>query len=126
MARLVLTSPGGAVRSVPLVKRITSVGRGAEVDVRLEDTGAPDHALTLLWDGRSYRAGSVGAPFLVDGKKRDAHVMRDGDVIRVADTWIALSLSDAQPDTNASSEAGETALATLRRLTDFSGRLLQS
>ena len=40
MARLVLTSPGGAVRSVPLVKRITSVGRGADVDVRLEDAGA--------------------------------------------------------------------------------------
>ena len=92
MARLVLTSPGGAVRSVPLLKRITSVGRGAEVDVRLEDAAAPELALTLLWDGRSYRAGSVGAPFLVDGKKREAHVLRDGDVIRVADTWIALSL----------------------------------
>src|SRR5678815_99679 len=95
MARLVLTSPGGAVRSVPLVKRITSVGRGAEVDVRLEDAAAPEHALTLLWDGRSYRAGSVGAPFLVDGRKRDAHVMKDGDVLRVADTWIALSMTDA-------------------------------
>jgi hypothetical protein len=80
---------------VPLVKRITSRGSGAEVDVRLEDAGAPEHALTLLWDGRSYRAGSVGSPFLVDGKKREAHVMKDGDVLRVADTWIALSLTDA-------------------------------
>ena len=70
MARLVLTSPGGAVRSVPLVKRITSVGRGAEVDVRLEDAGAPEHALTLLWDGRSYRAGSVGDAF--PGRRQEA------------------------------------------------------
>src|SRR5262249_10047540 len=116
MARLVLTSPGGGVRSVPLVKRITSVGRGTEVDVRLEDAKAPEHALTLLWDGRSYRAGSVGAPFLVDGKKRDAHVLRDGDVIRVADTWIALSLSDAPADPKPSPEAGEAALSTLKRL----------
>ena len=126
MARLVLTSPGCAVRSVPLVKRITSVGRGAEVDVRLEDAGAPDHALTLLWDGRSYRAGSVGAPFLVDGKKRDAHVMKDGDVIRVSDTWIALSLSDAPPDAVSATDRGQEALSTLHRLTDFSARLLQS
>ena len=126
MARLVLTSPGGAVRSVPLIKRITSVGRGAEVDVRLEDAGAPDHALTLLWDGRSYRAGSVGAPFLVDGKKRDAHVMKDGDVIRVSDTWIALSLSDAPPDAVSATDRGQEALSTLHRLTDFSARLLQS
>src|SRR6516164_3538912 len=126
MARLVLTSPGGAVRSVPLVKRITSVGRGAEVDVRLEDAGAPDHALTLLWDGRSYRAGSVGAPFLVDGKKRDAHVMKDGDVIRVSDTWIALSLSDAPADAASTTDRGQEALSTLQRLTDFSARLLQS
>jgi len=114
------------VRSVPLVKRITSVGRGAEVDVRLEDAGAPDHALTLLWDGRSYRAGSVGAPFLVDGKKRDAHVMKDGDVIRVSDTWIALSLSDAPPDAVSATDRGQEALSTLHRLTDFSARLLQS
>jgi transcriptional regulator with GAF, ATPase, and Fis domain len=126
MARLVLTSPGGAVRSVPLVKRITSVGRGAEVDVRLEDPGAPDHALTLLWDGRTYRAGSVGSPFLIDGKKRDAHVMKDGDVIRVADTWIALSLTDAPAEAGPGKESEREANATLRRLTDFSARLLQS
>jgi hypothetical protein len=126
MARLVLTSPGGAVRSVPLVKRITSVGRGAEVDVRLEDVGAPDHALMLLWDGRSYRAGSVGAPFLVDGKKRDAHVMKDGDVIRIADTWIALSLTDAPAEANPRNAPDREAKATLQRLTDFSARLLQS
>ena len=126
MARLVLTSPGGAVRSVPLVKRITSVGRGAEVDVRLDDAKAPDHALTLLWDGRSYRAGSVGVPFLVDGKKRDAHVMRDGDVLRVADTWIALSLSDAPAPEAGAEDPEREALSTLRRLTEFSARLLQS
>src|SRR5215831_8810084 len=96
MARLVLTSPGGAVRSVPLVKRITSVGRGAEVDVRLDDA------------------------------KRDAHVMRDGDVLRVADTWIALSLSDAPAQEAWSEDAESEALSTLRRLTEFSARLLQS
>jgi transcriptional regulator with GAF, ATPase, and Fis domain len=126
MARLVLTSPGGAVRSVPLVKRITSVGRGPEVDVRLDDAHAPDHALTLLWDGRSYRAGSVGAPFLVEGKKREAHVMKDGDVIRVADTWIALSLTDVPAVAEARPDAAREALSTLKRLTDFSARLLQS
>src|SRR5215831_14577712 len=96
MARLVLTSPGGAVRSVPLVKRITSVGRGAEVDVRLDDA------------------------------KRDAHVMRDGDVLRVADTWIALSLSDGPTEDARSEDPGREALATLRRLTEFSARLPQS
>jgi transcriptional regulator with GAF, ATPase, and Fis domain len=126
MARLVLTSPGGAVRSVPLVKRITSVGRGAEVDVRLEDAGAPEHALTLLWDGRNYKAGSVGGPFLVGGKKKDSHVLRDGEVIRVADTWIALSLADPAPMAATPGDLREDALSTLQRLTAFSARLLQS
>ena len=125
MARLVLTSPGGAVRSVPLVKRITSVGRGSDVDVRLEDSGAAEHALTLLWDGRAYRAGSVGAPFYVGGKKREAHVLKDGDVLRVADTWIALSLSEA-PEADTPAEGVAEPLAVLQRLTDFSARLLQS
>jgi len=124
MARLVLTSPGGAVRSVPLVKRVTSVGRGAEVDVRLEDPGAPEHALTLLWDGKAYKAGSVGAPFLVGGKRRDSHVLRDGDVIRVADTWIALSFSEGAAERG--SDPRFDALSILQRLTAFSARLLQS
>src|SRR5215470_11979784 len=95
MARLVVTSPGGAVRSVPLVKRITSVGRGADVDVRLDDAAVADHALTLVWDGQAYRAGSVGAPFFVGTKKRDAYVLRDGDVLRVGQSSVALSMSEA-------------------------------
>src|SRR5262249_1359151 len=125
MARLVVTSPGGAVRTVPLVKRITSVGRGSDVDVRLEDAGAPEHALTLLWDGRTYRAGSVGGPFYVGGKKREAHVLKDGDVLRVGDSWIALSLSEIA-EAEAPVESQSEPLEVLQRLTEFSARLLQS
>src|SRR4029453_9217499 len=116
MARLVLTSPGGAVRSVPRIKRITSVGRGAEVDVRLEDAGAPELALTLLWDGRSYRAGSVGAPFRVEGRTRGAHVPRDGDPVRVANPGIALRLSDARADAEPRTDPAREARSTLKRL----------
>jgi transcriptional regulator with GAF, ATPase, and Fis domain len=124
MARLVVSSPGGAVRSVPLVKRITSVGSGPDVDVRLDDAAAPEHALTLVWDGQAYRAGSVGAPFWVGSKKRDAHVLRDGDVLRVGQSSLALSMSEAAAEP--AEDGGAEALATLHRLTEFSARLLQS
>ena len=44
----------------------------------------------------------------------------------MADTWIALSLTDAPAGAGAAEDPGHEALSTLQRLTTFSARLLQS
>ena len=44
MASLTVRSPEGKVRTVPLHKRITSIGRSADNDVQLEDPAVPDSA----------------------------------------------------------------------------------
>jgi transcriptional regulator with GAF, ATPase, and Fis domain len=144
MASLTVRSPDGKVRSVSLLKRITSIGRGPDNDVQLEDPGVPDSALHVTYDGSRYEVGSLGATFQVNGKKRDAHALSTGDVVRVGGTELTFAREDAPrappPPPAPPREAARTAnpdshtaelpgvpgreLLLLRRLTAFSERLL--
>ncbi|WNG37366.1 GAF domain-containing protein [Archangium violaceum] len=147
MASLTVRTPDGKVRTVPLHKRITSIGRSADNDVQLEDPSVPDSALHLLFDGTRYQLGSLGAIFQVNGKKRDNHVLASADVIRVGGTELvfaredaaparptpaptpAVSIThDADPDSHTRDMPGVVGreLVLLRRLTAFSERLLGS
>ncbi|OJT21997.1 Fis family transcriptional regulator [Archangium sp. Cb G35] len=146
MASLTVRSPEGKVRTVPLHKRITSIGRSADNDVQLEDPSVPDSALHVLFDGTRYQLGSLGASFQVNGKKRDNHVLASDDVIRVGATELvfaredvvqkpppapALSVTHEQtsdPDSHTRDMPGVVGreLVLLRRLTAFSERLLGS
>ncbi|QRK06828.1 sigma 54-interacting transcriptional regulator [Archangium violaceum] len=147
MASLTVRTPDGKVRTVPLHKRITSIGRSADNDVQLEDPSVPDSALHLLFDGTRYQLGSLGATFQVNGKKRDNHVLASADVIRVGGTELvfaredaaparpapaptpAVSIThDADPDSHTRDMPGVVGreLVLLRRLTAFSERLLGS
>jgi transcriptional regulator with GAF, ATPase, and Fis domain len=143
MANLSVRTPDGKVRTFPLLKRITSVGRGPDNDVQLDDPAVPDSALHVLFDGSRYQVGSLGATFQVNGKKRDSHVLASQDVIRVGGTELTFSREDAPApraapvapaatETHSDSHTAELPgvpgreLAMLRRLTTFSERLLGS
>ncbi|MFE8598269.1 sigma 54-interacting transcriptional regulator [Archangium violaceum] len=146
MASLTVRSPEGKVRTVPLHKRITSIGRSADNDVQLEDPSVPDSALHVLFDGTRYQLGSLGASFQVNGKKRDNHVLASDDVIRVGATELVFAREDAvqkpppapalsvtheqtsDPDSHTRDMPGVVGreLVLLRRLTAFSERLLGS
>ncbi|WP_257446470.1 sigma 54-interacting transcriptional regulator [Archangium lipolyticum] len=151
MASLTVRTPDGKVRTVPLHKRITSIGRSADNDVQVEDPSVPDSALHLLFDGTRYQLGSLGASFQVNGKKRDNHVLATADIIRVGGTELVFAREDAAPPrpslvpTPALTVTHETERTTdpdshtrdmpgvvgrelvlLRRLTAFSERLLGS
>ncbi len=99
MASLHVRTPDGKVRTVPLLKRITSVGRGPDNDVSLDDPAVPESALHVLFDGSRYQVGSLGATFQINGKKRDSHVLASQDVIRVGGTELTFSRDDAAPVT---------------------------
>ncbi|MBZ4419910.1 sigma 54-interacting transcriptional regulator [Myxococcus sp. RHSTA-1-4] len=145
MASLTVRSPDGKVRSVSLHKRITSIGRGPDNDVQLEDPGVPDSALHVTFDGSRYEVGSLGATFQVNGKRRDAHALSTGDVVRVGATELVFAREDAprapppppstpprevmrtsNPDSHTAELPGVPGreLLLLRRLTAFSERLL--
>jgi transcriptional regulator with GAF, ATPase, and Fis domain len=141
MASLTVRTPDGKVRVVNLVKRITSVGRGPDNDVHLDDPTAPESAFHILFDGSRYQVGSHGGPVQVNGRKKDEHVLAAQDVIKVGATEIAFALAadpTAQPAitqsrareiVNPDSHTAELPgvpgreLAMLQRLTAFSQKV---
>jgi len=120
----------GKVRAVPLHKRITTVGRGPDNDVRLEDPRAPQNALHLQLDGERLAAVSMGPPFLIDGKKREQATLADGGTLQVGDTQLTFLLHAPQerPASSAegsqeSSPADSRELLALRGIHAFSEKL---
>ncbi|RYZ42002.1 MAG: GAF domain-containing protein [Myxococcaceae bacterium] len=95
MASLTVRTPDGKVRTVSLLKRITSLGRGPDNDVPLEDGSVPPNALHVTYDGTRYEVGSLGATFHVNGKRRDNHALSTGDVVKVGGTELTFSREDA-------------------------------
>ena len=73
----------------------TVLGRGADVDIRLEDPGVSRrHAQITVADGRSTISdlGSTNGT-LVDGQKVTTSVLADGAVIRLGSTEITFRSS---------------------------------
>src|SRR5437868_14518988 len=95
MASLSVRTPDGKLRTLPLIKRITSIGRGPDNDVQLDDPAVPDSAIHVQFDGSRFTVGSLGATFEVNGKKRDSHVLASQDVIRVGGTELTFTRDDA-------------------------------
>src|SRR5438309_302241 len=143
MASLTVRTPDGKTRTVNLLKRITSIGRGDDNDVKLEDPKVPDNAIHIVFDGSRYQVGSHGVSFFVNGKKRDEHVLAAADVIRVGDCELTFGAAPApmaeaalsptraksdsmNPDEHTAEVQGVPGreFAALRRLTAFSEKLL--
>jgi len=139
MANLIVRTPDGRIRHFNLIKRITSVGRGADNDVQIDDPRVPESALHILFDGAQYSVASHGTAFQVNGKKRDEHVFSANDVIQLGDSELsfngAAAAGQARPVENGIAAAGGADLPqsepvreiiSLRRLTSFSEKLLGS
>ena len=88
MASITVKSPDGKVRAVNLRKRITSIGRSDDNDIKLEDLNVPEHAIHIMFDGSRYQVGSHGGAFQVNGKKKDEHVLGPSDVIRLGESEL--------------------------------------
>jgi transcriptional regulator with GAF, ATPase, and Fis domain len=144
MPGLTIKTPDGRQRAVTLLKRLTSVGRGGDNDVVLEDPAAAETALAIHFDGAAWRAGGERA-FSVNGHQTHEHVLSAADVVRVGATeltfWLveapgptaALAVpSGARPPAAADASTQEQPgvpgreLAALKRLTAFSERLLST
>jgi transcriptional regulator with GAF, ATPase, and Fis domain len=144
MANLTVKTPDGKTRTVTLLKRITSIGRGADNDVVLDDGTVPETAFAVLFDGTAYTVGGEQA-FWVNGKKTDEHRLVADDVVKVGETELRFAIADvplaqpalttrfarsdsATPDDSTHEVPGVPGreLEALRRLAGFSERLLAS
>jgi transcriptional regulator with GAF, ATPase, and Fis domain len=144
MPSLTIKTPDGKSRSVTLLKRITSLGKGADNDIVLDDARVPETAFAIMFDGVSYKVGGE-TKFHVNGKSTDEAELKANDVVKVGDTELVFSSVDApmaqpalatrfsrndskDPDASTQEAPGVPGreLSALRRLTGFSEKLLSS
>jgi transcriptional regulator with GAF, ATPase, and Fis domain len=129
MPALTVKTPDGTQRLVPLVKRLTSVGRDAQNDVVVEDAGVPESAFMIEYDGQSYRLCVHDAPVSVNGRRRGEHTLALGDVIAVGASQILFAdepRREAVPAQVTALGAGRKGVDAdaLGQLVDFSQKLL--
>jgi hypothetical protein len=87
--RLVLPAGSGTPeRTVLLTKPVTVIGRGADADVRLHDTGVSRAHLELRIEGSDVRLADMRSTngTLLNGQRVRAAVLSDGDRIEVGAT----------------------------------------
>ena len=118
-------------RSVDLYKNITTVGSSEECDVYVRDDPkvAATHA-TILFDGRGWAVQTAARwhAVFVNGKRRKSSPLSHGDVIRVGETELTVSLEDEEEEGRA--DGGPLPDGTVeqvnayRKVYEFSERLL--
>ena len=125
MAVLIVKSSDGSERTVPLGRRLTSVGSDPESDVSLDDPGLPPLALHLRFDGGVYDATAhEGVDMRVNGRRRSACRLAPGDVVRVGAT--ELRLAEAGGAAAARAPGAADPRETVHALVRFSERLLSA
>jgi hypothetical protein len=82
--RVVLATVDGE-RSVPLEARTTVLGRGAEADVRLSDTGVSRRHAELRLEGDQVTVVDLGSTngTVVNGRRVERTVLAEGDVLEL-------------------------------------------
>jgi transcriptional regulator with GAF, ATPase, and Fis domain len=125
---LSVRTASGSLKLVPLIKRLTSVGRAAQNDVVIEDAQVPESAFMIEQDGASYRLSVHEAAVSVNGRRRTEHLLALGDVIAVGSCQITFAdeaLRAPEPPIAAGALVPRLAnLDALSKLVDFSQKLL--
>ncbi len=125
MATLTTTSPGGAVQTLMIDRRLTLIGSADECHLQLELDGVGSSHATITRDLGVFRleSSSRSTPFFVGGKKMRAYDLRHGDVFVVGGAEILFSTIDASATATDSSEGSTLKLEALRHLQKFSQTL---
>ncbi len=91
--------PNGLVRRVPILGLPFIIGRGSDVDHPLDSGGVSKrHAVVVDLDGRlAIRDLDSTNGTFVNGTRIVEQVLKDGDIVHVADVEMRYRLSDQQP-----------------------------
>ena len=121
---------GGRVRqSHPIEKMVCSVGTDRHSDIRLSGRGvAPVHAqVRTTSDGVRIEA-VAGERMVIDGKRRDQHILEQGDVVSLGGVRLRfeLRMEREQAEEEVPAEVAVPLTSTLDALSSFSDALADS
>jgi len=117
--------PGIRTRLFNIYKRITSVGKDDDNDIRLEDDEVCPHHCQLLFDGKKYVLTALdrSAELFVNGKKTRKQQLQDQDVLRFGRLTLQFSLYDIPTDEFV--QVGLGVKDSLRKLQEFTTALME-
>src|SRR5690606_30187205 len=123
---LKLLPQGGKPRIFPIYKKITTIGRAGGNDVCVEADGVAELHAQIVFDGRDFNLSEVDRErdISINGKKKRRAKLLHNDRLLLGKVELVCSVYDEtvlqQPDGD--TDGGE--IAGLRRLYDFSQRLM--
>jgi transcriptional regulator with GAF, ATPase, and Fis domain len=127
MATLRIQVPGAGTKVYHIYKKITSLGKGDEVDVVLPDPLLADTHAHIHFDGRDFNIAVVekDAEIHVNGRRRTKHRLAQEDRIRIGSAELEFSLYD-EPVTDETAAKTMAELNSYRKLFEFSQKLMGS
>ena len=133
MPSLKWIKPEGAPQIFPVFKKITSIGRAGGNDVVVRADGVADYHAQLVFDGKEFNLSEVDrhGELMINGKKKRRGKILHGDRLTVGTIELGFSIFDEsfgrEDGEEEDAEArGEGELAGLRKLHEFSERLMAS
>jgi transcriptional regulator with GAF, ATPase, and Fis domain len=127
MATLRIQVPGAGIKVYHIYKKITSLGKGEEVDVALPDPMLADTHAHIHFDGRDFNIAVVDrdGEIHVNGRRRTKHRLSQEDRIPIGSAELEFSLYD-EPVTDDTAARTMAELNSYKRLFEFSQKLMAS
>jgi transcriptional regulator with GAF, ATPase, and Fis domain len=127
MPSLKLVPPAGRPRVFPIYKKITTIGRAMGNDVCIEGGGVADFHAQIVFDGRDFNLSEVDrhGEIAINAKSKRRAKLVHNDRLNLGGPELVFSVYDEASLANKDKddEAGE--LAGLRKLHEFSQRLME-
>src|SRR4051812_21856653 len=125
--------PQGSPRTFVVYKPVSTIGRALGNDVAVPSHGISETHAQVLFDGRDFNLEEIdkSGEILINGKKKRRARLVHGDRVTLGDAELQFSIFDepssaARPATSTSSAAtdGSVQLASVRKLHEFSEKLM--
>ena len=125
MATLRIQVPGAGTKVYHIYKKITSLGKGEDVDVAAARSAAGRHprAHPLRRPRLQHRGGRADAEIHVNGRRRTKHRLAQEDRIRIGSAELEFSLYD-EPVTDETAAKTMAELNSYKKLFEFSQKLM--
>jgi transcriptional regulator with GAF, ATPase, and Fis domain len=131
MAMLRYFPEAGSPKLFALHKPVITIGRGEGNDVYLEAADVKEHHAQIVYNGRDFQLEELdrNAEISINGKKKRRARLVDGDRVELGSAQVLFSMFSElprapRPDDARVSNSGSSELAGLRKLYEFSERLM--
>lgn len=128
MAMLRYFPPAGGPKLYAISKPVVAVGRGEGNDVYLDDPSVLEHHAQIVFNGRDFQIEELdrAAEIQINGKKKRRARLVDGDRVQLGEAQLGFSMFSELVVPGRDADQAAHQMSGLRKLFEFSERLMTS